>query len=104
MAKQIDDCLIGRCIKTIRKQRTISQKELSRRLGIDLASLRDYEKGNTPTSASTLWHIARTLEVPITSFYDEQAANNILHVIFRIRDGEIREQLFELAKNIETYC
>ncbi len=104
MAKEIDDRLIGRCIVTIRKQRGESQKELSYQLGIDLAKLRDYEKGRTPIPASTLWHIARILDAPITSFYDKQAANNVLHVIFRIRDDEIREQLFELAQSIEVLC
>lgn len=104
MAKEIDDRLIGRCIKTIRKQRGLSQKELTDRLGLNLAKLRDYEKGLKPIPASTLWHIARILDAPITSFYDEQAANNILHVIFRIRDDEIKEQLFQLAQNVEVLC
>lgn len=103
MAKEIDDRLIGRCIITIRKQRRVSQKELSHRLGINPAKLRDYEKGKKPILASTLWHISRILDAPVTNFYDEQAANNILHIIFRIRDDEIKEQLFQLAKSVESF-
>jgi len=104
MAKNIDDRLIGQTLTEIRKARKISRKELANRTGLSVRNLTAFEKGEQLIPASTLWHCARILDVPVADFYDEDAASNIVHTILRIRDDEIREDLMSLAQGIELYC
>jgi len=104
MAKTVDDRLIGQTLKEIRKARKLSRKELANRTGFSVQSLAAFEKGDKPIPASALWHCARILGVPVADFYDDKSANNIVHIILRIRDDEIRDDLLSLARGIELYC
>ena len=104
MAKEIDDRLIGKTLSEIRRKREIAQMYLAERIGVSHTEMAEFETGTKQIPASTLWHCARILDVPVADFYDEDAASNIAHAILRIRDDEIREDLMSLAQGIELYC
>ena len=104
MAKRIDDRLIGRTLEKTRSKQSISLNELAAKAGLPPHRLKAFENGEEAIPASTLWHCARILQVPIVSFYDEDSTTNLLHTILRIRDDEIRDDLLRLAQSIELHC
>ncbi|WP_282135749.1 helix-turn-helix domain-containing protein [Seonamhaeicola maritimus] len=60
---------LGKRIVTIRKEKGISQKELSDILDMDDGSLRRIESGRTNPTTTTLFNIARALEVEIFELF-----------------------------------
>jgi DNA-binding XRE family transcriptional regulator len=64
------DVHVGRRIQLRRKALVMSQTELGRRLGVSFQQVQKYESGVNRVSASTLYELATTLEVPITFFFE----------------------------------
>ena len=55
---------MGRSIRTLRKRRNLSQKELAQLSGLNESSLRSYELGARYPKADSIARIAKALAVP----------------------------------------
>lgn len=63
--------LVGRKIRQLRKQRKITQTELSSRVGIHQSDLSRMEKGEYRVSLDTLFRILAEFELSMAEFFDE---------------------------------
>ena len=64
------DVHVGRAVRWRRKLRGLSQQALAERIGLTFQQVQKYETGANRISASALHAIARTLEVPVSFFFD----------------------------------
>lgn len=71
---------IGRKIKALRKLSGISQIKLAEKIGISFQQIQKYEKGSTRISVDRLLQIASALEVPVTTFFEDEAASMLSDV------------------------
>jgi transcriptional regulator with XRE-family HTH domain len=71
------DVSVGANIRRTRKARGVSQQALAEAVGITFQQIQKYESGANRVSASRLWTIANTLEVPIVDFFGAAAATPI---------------------------
>jgi len=69
MKKNID-AHIGSRLRLRRLMLGMSQEVLGEYLSITFQQVQKYEKGNNRISASTLYYIARILDVPVDYFYE----------------------------------
>jgi transcriptional regulator with XRE-family HTH domain len=60
-------------MKKRRMQLRISQTALGASIGVSFQQVQKYERGTNRVSASTLYSLAKALDVPITFFFDEIA-------------------------------
>lgn len=60
---------VGRQIAMARADNNLSQPKLADRIGISYQQLQKYESGKNRVSASTLYDIAITLNVPVARFF-----------------------------------
>ena len=67
---------MGRSIRTLRKRRNLTQKELAQLSGLSESSLRSYELGARYPKADGIARIAKALAVPL----------ELLHALFRAED------------------
>lgn len=65
--------LIGRKIRQLRKERKLTQVELSQRLGIQQSDLSRMEQGEYRVSLDTLFRILAEFEMSIGEFFEEVA-------------------------------
>jgi len=65
--------LVGRKIKRLRKERRLTQTELSTRIGIQQSDLSRMEKGEYRVSLDTLFKILAEFDVTIGEFFDDVA-------------------------------
>jgi len=63
--------LVGRKIRQLRKQRKITQTDLSSRIGIHQSDLSRMEKGEYRVSLDTLFRILAEFELSMGEFFDE---------------------------------
>jgi len=63
--------LVGRKIKRLRKERRLTQTELSSRIGIQQSDLSRMEKGEYRVSLDTLFKILAEFDVTIGEFFDD---------------------------------
>lgn len=100
----------------------VSQERLAEALGLTFQQVQKYERGANRVSASKLYEIARTLQTPVTYFFDgladageiehgdvlsEQAVSDFLltsegmelAALFpRIRRGPVRRRILDLLR------
>lgn len=81
------DSLIGARIRTVRKAKSITLKQLSARSKVSIATLSKIETGKVTGSFNTIYKIARGLEVLVTSILnpvaDELAGEESVRVVTR---------------------
>jgi transcriptional regulator with XRE-family HTH domain len=65
--------LVGRKIRQLRKQRSLTQTELAGRIGIQQSDLSRMEKGEYRVSLDTLFRILGEFGMGIGEFFDEMA-------------------------------
>ena len=65
--------LVGRKIRRLRKERRLTQTELSARIGIQQSDLSRMEKGEYRVSLDTLFKILAEFDVSIGEFFDDVA-------------------------------
>ncbi len=65
------DVHFGMRLRAARKKRGISQTELGRRENLTFQQIQKYESGRNRISASRLVHMAASLEIPVTWFFEE---------------------------------
>ena len=66
---------VGRQIATVRVQSDASQTQLARSIGISFQQLQKYETARNRVSASMLYEIARSLDVPVSRFFEGLPGN-----------------------------
>lgn len=64
------DVHVGLQVRLRRKELKISQEKLAEALGLTFQQVQKYERGANRISASKLYEIARTLQVPIGWFFE----------------------------------
>src|SRR5262245_27978459 len=69
--------LVGRKIRELRKQRKLTQVELSAQLGIQQSDLSRMEKGEYRVSLDTLFRILDEFKMSIGEFFEEVAKESI---------------------------
>lgn len=86
----VSEC-VGRQLRTMRKARNLSIRTLAEMSGLSLNTLSLIENGKTSPSVNTLSQLARSLNVPITSFFErEEHKRRIVHQ----RAGERKQIVF----------
>lgn len=63
------DVHVGRRIRILRTEKTLSLTALADKLGISYQQIQKYESGTNRVGASKLFELARALEVDIAAFY-----------------------------------
>ncbi len=114
------DLEIGRRLRRARVVANLTQNELAEKLGISFQQIQKYENGANRISAARLWSVSRVFGLPVTYFYeglsDEQIAGqeayqgpdhhlpdqtlNVARLLDGLRDGEIKDKLFDLIRAI----
>jgi transcriptional regulator with XRE-family HTH domain len=61
---------VGRQIAAVRVQSGVSQAQLARSIGLSIQQLQKYETARNRVSASMLYEIARSLDVPVSRFFE----------------------------------
>jgi len=117
------DIHVGGRLRQRRMLLGISQEQLAEMLGLTFQQVQKYERGTNRISASRLFQLARTLDTPITWFFedmDQEQANEqpepaaagtdetdpmsrretleLVRVYSRIDDRKLRKKLYEMAK------
>ena len=64
------DVHVGLQVRLRRKELKISQEKLAETLGLTFQQVQKYERGANRISASKLYEIARSLQAPISWFFE----------------------------------
>lgn len=88
--------LVGRKIRELRKERKMTQVELSARLGIQQSDLSRMEKGEYRVSLDTLFRILAEFKVGIGEFFDGVAQESVT-----TRDVQILQDFNALPRNAQ---
>jgi transcriptional regulator with XRE-family HTH domain len=64
------DVHVGKRVRHRRWMIGMTQQQLAERVGIKFQQIQKYETGANRVSASRLWDIAETLEVPVSFFFE----------------------------------
>ena len=64
------DLYVGARLRIRRKMMGLSQTQVADALGITFQQIQKYERGANRISASKLYEIAKTLQVPVSFFFD----------------------------------
>jgi len=76
---------VGRRLREVRMGRGLSIRSLAEQCSLNVNTLSLIENGHTSPSVSTLQVIAQTLQIPISTFFEEDHGNN--KVVYQ-RSGE----------------
>ena len=69
--------LVGRKIRRLRKERQLTQTELSGRIGIQQSDLSRMEKGEYRVSLDTLFKILAEFDISIGEFFDDVVKESV---------------------------
>jgi transcriptional regulator with XRE-family HTH domain len=121
------DIHVGGRVRLRRTLLGMSQERLGRALGLTFQQVQKYERGANRIGASRLYQLCRILDVPVSFFFDDMAAETtdrsvqmrdaghpdpepdrfskretleLVRAYYRIDDPEVRRRLFELTKSI----
>lgn len=63
--------MVAANLKRLRLAAGITQAELASRMGVDRAYVSGLEQAQRNPTVVSLWHVAKALDVPIRSFFEE---------------------------------
>jgi transcriptional regulator with XRE-family HTH domain len=89
-------------LATVRRQQGISQRNIARRLNIDIATVRQQEEETTDLPLSTLYQWQRILEVPIAELLVDSNAPLSPPVFERARMVKVMKTVAAIAEKAET--
>ncbi len=108
------DVHVGGRVRLRRTLLGMSQTELAGALGLTFQQVQKYESGFNRISASRLYHLSHTLDVPVEYFFeelDEEGSSSspddamlkretleLVRAYYRIRDPKVRGALNALTK------
>ncbi|MGX8009044.1 helix-turn-helix domain-containing protein [Mesorhizobium sp. ORM8.1] len=67
---------VGKQIAMVRVQSDVSQGQLARSIGISFQQVQKYENARNRVSASMLYEIAKSLDVPVSRFFEGLPGND----------------------------
>ncbi|AWI91007.1 transcriptional regulator [Methylobacterium sp. DM1] len=65
------DRVVGQRIQILRRSKSLSQTALGSSIGVTFQQVQKYENGSNRVGASRLSEIARALDVPVSTFFDD---------------------------------
>ena len=71
---------LGSRLRAVRKERSLTQRELASRAGVSSNAISLIERGEISPSVSTLQNLATALQVQMSYFFDEDVQTDILHM------------------------
>lgn len=89
-------------LATVRRQQGISQRNIARRLNIDIATVRDQEEETADLPLSTLYLWQRILEVPIAELLVDSNAPLSPPVFERARMVKVMKTVAAIAEKADT--
>ena len=119
------DVHVGSRVRLRRTLLGFSQEKLGDALGLTFQQVQKYERGANRIGASRLFDLSRVLEVPVSFFFDDMAAEadssasglsdsqqapidadpmakretlELVRAYYRIKDPTVRRRVFDLAK------
>lgn len=111
--KHIVDVHVGKRIRHRRWMIGMTQQQLAEKVGIKFQQIQKYETGMNRVSASRLWDIARTVDVPVSFFFEglhdvgadgfdddilaDKEALQLVRAYYAMPEAQ-RRQIFELAR------
>ncbi len=88
-SRQVD---VGSALRSLREARQLSIRALAEQSGLAVNTLSLIENGKTSPSVSTLQQLAETLDIPITAFFEQEAA---VGQVFLTRTGQRAQATFD---------
>ena len=127
------DVHVGSRVRLRRTLLGMSQEKLGDAIGLTFQQVQKYERGANRVGASRLFELSRVLDVPVSFFFDELAAESaggaasasanpnsapssgpdpmmrretleLVRAYYRIPDQQLRRRLFDLTKAIANAC
>lgn len=71
---------LGSRLRTLRKERDLTQRGLASRAGISANAVSLIERGEISPSVATLQRLATSLNVKMSYFFDEDVQTNVMHI------------------------
>lgn len=71
MGKMLTNEEIGDRLREFRKQRGLTQEQLSEKIGVTFQQIQQYENGSSRLNSDRLQQIAMALGIPIGSLFDD---------------------------------
>lgn len=68
------DAFIGRRLRETREQFSMSQDTLGDKIGVSFQQVQKYENGTNRISASRLYKVSKTFNIPISVFFPKDVA------------------------------
>jgi transcriptional regulator with XRE-family HTH domain len=91
------DVLVGKRLRMRRVEKSLSQGEVARAVGITFQQIQKYERGTNRISCSRLFELARCLDVPITYFFDEDRGRRNPHLAERLEVKDVKDGMRLIA-------
>jgi transcriptional regulator with XRE-family HTH domain len=63
--------MVGSNVRRLRLAAKITQAELADRVGVDRSYVSGLEQGQRNPTVVSLWHVAKALDVPVRSFFED---------------------------------
>ena len=70
---------LGLRLRAVRKERSLTQRELASRAGVSSNAISLIERGEISPSVATLQNLATALQVKMSYFFDEDVQTDVLH-------------------------
>lgn len=86
MGQSYQSELVGSKIRQLRKERKLSQTELSARIGVQQSDLSRMEKGEYRVSLDTLLRLLSELGISVAEFFSETAKESLTPADLRLVD------------------
>jgi transcriptional regulator with XRE-family HTH domain len=101
------DIAVGLRIRTLRKQRKLSQEQLARSMNITFQQVQKYERGTNRISASMMVRAARALCVKVAEFLPDEgdaseAAAHLGQLMTSLRGAEDLLQAYAAIRSART--
>jgi transcriptional regulator with XRE-family HTH domain len=94
--------LVGQKIRQLRKDRNITQTELSQRIGIQQSDLSRMEKGEYRVSLDTLFRVLAEFSVGVSEFFEDLNRESYTPREMRLM-SELRDMSEESRREVEEF-
>jgi transcriptional regulator with XRE-family HTH domain len=105
------DIHVGHKLKQIRTLRRLSQTDVARKLNLSFQQIQKYEIGSNRVSASRLFELSQTLDVPLSFFFEELHDNQnvapqtdqgmqIFSALAAIKDEDIKTRIITFIEDV----
>lgn len=96
--------IIGEKIKTLRKERKLTQKELAHKVGVTASTITKYETGQLEPNLETLNRIADTFNISISNLIADNCSRKEFSLIDDFKDKLSSDEISKEAIDELTEC